>query len=126
MKNGSGVLWIKIASVYFVLGISLGIYMGVNENFTLRPVHAHLNLLGWVSLALFGLIYQQFPQIATTRLAKIQFWLHNVGLPFQMIFLIMLIMGNAAIGPFLGMADIAVGLAIVLFMVNVFSNLKQE
>lgn len=125
MKKGSGVVWIKIASIYFVLGISLGIYMGVNENFTLRPVHAHLNLLGWVSLTLFGLIYQQFPQIAGTKLARVQFWMHNIGLPFQMIFLTVLLMGNTAIGPFLGIADIVVGLAIILFMVNVFLNLKE-
>jgi len=125
MKKGSGVLWIKIASIYFVLGISLGIYMGVNENFTLRPVHAHLNLLGWVSLTLFGLIYQQFPQIAGTKLARVQFWMHNIGLPFQMTFLALLLMGNTAIGPFLGIADIVVGLAIILFMVNVFLNLKE-
>lgn len=125
MKNGSGVVWIKIAAVYFVLGISLGIYMGVNENFALRPVHAHLNLLGWVSLALFGLIYQQFPQIATTKLAKVQFWMHNIGLPFQMIFLAMLILGNAAVVPFLGVADVVVGLSVILFTVNVLTNLKE-
>jgi len=125
MKSSSGVLWIKIASIYFVLGIALGIYMGVNENFTLRPVHAHLNLLGWVSLALFGLIYQQFPQIAATKLARVQFWMHNIGLPFQMVFLGMLLMGNAAITPFLGIADTVVGLEVILFMVNVLANLKE-
>jgi cbb3-type cytochrome oxidase subunit 1 len=125
MKNASGVLWIKIASIYFVLGICLGIYMGVNENFTLRPVHAHINLLGWVSLALFGLVYQQFPQIAGTRLARVQFWVHNIGLPFQMIFLTVLLLGNVGIAPFLGVADMVVGLSIVLLMVNVLTNLKQ-
>lgn len=125
MKNASGVLWIKIASVYFVLGISLGIYMGVNENFTLRPIHAHLNLLGWVSLALFGLVYQTFPKISGTKLARVQFWMHNIGLPFQMVFLAMLLLGNASIVPFLGIADIVVGLAVILFMVNVLANLKE-
>ncbi|HUX89965.1 MAG TPA: hypothetical protein VMV48_04680 [Gallionellaceae bacterium] len=125
MKNGSGVLWIKIASVYFVLGISLGIFMAVNENFTLRPVHAHLNLLGWVSLALFGLVYQQFPKISGTKLARVQFWMHNIGLPFQMIFLALFLMGNASIVPFLGIADVVIGLAVVLFMVNVIVNLKE-
>lgn len=125
MNKGTGVIWIKIASVYFVLGISLGIYMGVNENFALHPVHAHLNLLGWVTLALFGLIYQQFPQIAGTKLARVQFWMHNIGLPFQMIFLTMLLLGNASIVPFLGVADIVVGTSIVLFTVNVLSNLKE-
>lgn len=125
MINASGVLWIKIASVYFVLGIALGIYMGVKENFALRPVHAHLNLLGWVSMALFGLIYHQFPKIAATTLARVQFWMHNIGLPFQMFFLAMLMMGNAAVVPFLCIADVVVGLSVVLLMVNVLAYLKD-
>lgn len=125
MKNVSSIVWIKIASVYIVLGICLGIYMGVNENFTLRPVHAHINLLGWVALTLFGLIYHQFPNIANTKLAKIQFWLHNIGLPFQMLLLAVLLNGNTAIAPVLGIADMVVGLSVVLFMVNVLKNLKN-
>jgi len=125
MKSNSGVIWIKIGSVYIVLGIALGIYMGVNENFTLRPVHAHINLLGWVALTLFGLIYQQFPQIANTTLAKVQFWMHNLGLPVQMLLLATLVQGNPSVGPMLGIADIVVGLSLVIFLVNVFKNLKN-
>jgi len=30
------------------------------------PTHAHMNLLGWVSMALFGLIYQAFPAAGQT------------------------------------------------------------
>ena len=37
-------------------GMSLGIWMGMHEDFTLAPVHAHINLLGWVTLALYGSI----------------------------------------------------------------------
>ena len=36
----------------------LGIYMGMHEDFTLAPVHAHINLLGWVTLALYGLYHR--------------------------------------------------------------------
>ena len=49
--------WLRIAAVYFVVAISLGLYMGMTEKFTEVPVHAHLNLLGWVSMALFGLVW---------------------------------------------------------------------
>lgn len=44
-------------AVLAALGMCLGIVMGVREDFTLVPVHAHLNLVGWASLALFGLAY---------------------------------------------------------------------
>jgi hypothetical protein len=40
------------------LGMAMGIAMGVSEDFTLSPAHAHLNLVGWVSLVLFGLAYR--------------------------------------------------------------------
>lgn len=39
-------------------GMALGIYMGARQDFALAPVHAHLNLVGWVSMALFGLAYR--------------------------------------------------------------------
>ena len=39
-------------------GMSLGIVMGATHDFTLAPVHAHLNLLGWVSMMLYGLYYR--------------------------------------------------------------------
>jgi hypothetical protein len=39
-------------------GMSLGIDMGIRQDFALTPVHAHLNLVGWASLALYGLAYR--------------------------------------------------------------------
>lgn len=64
MFHSAGVVWLKVAVVYLVIGVGLGIAMGVSGNHTQFPTHAHINLLGWVSLALIGLIYRQFPHIA--------------------------------------------------------------
>ena len=38
-------------------GMSWGIYMGSTENFAMMPAHAHLNLVGWASLAIMGTFY---------------------------------------------------------------------
>ena len=76
-----GVGLLKIAAVYLVIASAMGLYMGIAERFTLHPVHAHLNLLGWASLALAGLIYNQFPDAAKTKLARAHFRMHNVSLP---------------------------------------------
>ena len=38
--------------------MGIGIVMGTREDFTLAPVHAHINLLGWVTLALYGLYHR--------------------------------------------------------------------
>ena len=42
-------------------GMAMGIVMAVGHDFTLAPAHAHLNLLGWVSLSLYGLFYRAYP-----------------------------------------------------------------
>ena len=49
--------------------------MGVNEDLQLVAVHTHVNLVGWASLALFGVIYRLYPELAASRLARAQFWL---------------------------------------------------
>lgn len=47
-----------LMSVLFLsVGIGLGVYMGVAHDFTLGPVHAHINLLGWVTNAIFALVF---------------------------------------------------------------------
>lgn len=47
-----------IAGLAAMSGMSLGIYMGLNGDFALAPVHAHINLLGWVTMALYGLYHR--------------------------------------------------------------------
>ena len=97
-----GVLWIKAAVVDPVMGVGSGIYMGASGDHVMVPVHAHFNLLGWASLALVGLIYHQFPAAGSSRLATVQFWLHNVGLLAAMALLISALRGNTGLDPFLG------------------------
>lgn len=48
-----------IGGLSALLGMSLGIAMGIAHDFSLTPVHAHLNLLGWVTMALYGLYYRE-------------------------------------------------------------------
>jgi len=65
--------FLLLATVLLICGAVLGIVMGAREDFQLVPVHAHLNLAGWASLALFGLTYRAYPQIAATSLARYHF-----------------------------------------------------
>ena len=67
------VYFLLLATILLICGATLGIVMGAREDFTLVPVHAHLNLAGWASLALFGLTYRAYPQLASTRLAGLHF-----------------------------------------------------
>jgi hypothetical protein len=55
-----------------LLGMAFGIFMGITQDFALAPAHAHLNLLGFVTLFLSGLYYRVFPEAAASRLAPYQ------------------------------------------------------
>ena len=69
--------FLRIAAIYLAIGVIGGIVMGFSHQFQYAPVHAHLGLLGWASLALAGLIYHLYPAAARTRLARFHFWTHD-------------------------------------------------
>lgn len=118
-----GARYFKIAVVYFVIAIILGIVMGIIHDFTLTPVHAHLNLLGWVSMALFGAIYHFYPQAGETKLAKTQFWLHNLGVPVMQGGLAYIVITETeSLTIVVIIASLAVVLGGILFAINVFKN----
>lgn len=63
-KAGRHDQWFILLALFCLLaGVSLGIFMGIMHDYLLTPVHAHVNLLGWASLALFGLCYRAFPEL---------------------------------------------------------------
>ena len=119
-----GLRFLKIAVVYLLVGALLGVFMGITQQFGLAPVHAHLLLLGWASLALAGIIYHLYPAASTTRLASIHFWLHNVGLPAFMVALGFLLTGHEAAGPFVGISASVVMIGLAVFVSNVLLNVK--
>ena len=73
------IYFLLLATLLLLCGAVLGIRMGASEDFTLIPVHAHLNLAGWASLALFGLAYRAYPQLAERRLAPFHFIVSATG-----------------------------------------------
>jgi hypothetical protein len=68
----------KLGSLTALVGVSLGIYMGIFQDHALAPVHVHLNLIGWVSLFLFGLFYKAHAA-ANSFLATVQVALTAIG-----------------------------------------------
>lgn len=70
--------FILVGALFGVLGMLMGIGMGMSGDFTYAPVHAHINLVGWASMALFGLAYKS-GLAKVDRLATVQFWIALVG-----------------------------------------------
>ncbi|MEY4554994.1 MAG: hypothetical protein RL093_113 [Pseudomonadota bacterium] len=77
--------FLRLAVLFALVGVSLGYWMGVTQQFGLSPVHAHINLLGWASMFLYGLFYRAFPRAGEGLLPKLHLGLAAVGLPVMML-----------------------------------------
>ncbi|MGI2328342.1 cbb3-type cytochrome c oxidase subunit I [Planococcus sp. YIM B11945] len=122
-----GIAFIKVAAVYLLVGVCLGLYMGIAEKFEYTAPHAHINLLGWATMALFGLIYHFFPRAGNSKLGKIHFWLHNIGTLALILGMVFFANENEAIAlPLAIPGAILVIIATLVFLVNVFQNLENE
>jgi hypothetical protein len=67
------VIFIVAALIMLLIGEGFGIWISQSpERFPLHPAHAHLNLAGWVTLALYGLIHRAYPELAGAKLAPLQ------------------------------------------------------
>jgi cbb3-type cytochrome oxidase subunit 1 len=87
------------------------------------PAHAHLNLLGWVSLFLFGIYYERRPALNTSRLALIQVALWSIGTVVLTIAVAAIHLGYTAADPVAGIASLVILAAMILFAYFVFRPL---
>lgn len=117
-----GVALLKVATVYLVASLLLGMVMAVRKDFALMSVHSHLGLLGWTAMAITGLAYLALPACARSRLAAVHFWLHNVGLPLMMGSLAAVLLGVPQAEPLIGVGSAVVLAGLSLFAVNVIRN----
>lgn len=114
-----GVVLVKIASLYLLVGLVLGMAMGISQDFSLVSVHSHVLLLGWASLAITGIVYLLLPRCADTRLALAHFWLHNLGLPVMLASLAAETLGEPRAEPIIGLGSALVTAGLALFTLNV-------
>src|SRR6185437_4655401 len=69
----------QAAVVFVIVGMVWGLIMAISGDHSAMPAHAHLNLLGWVSLFLFGVFYHLHPAIDRSRAALVQVVVWIVG-----------------------------------------------
>lgn len=111
--------WLVSAVIYFVIGVALGIVMGITGDHRIYGAHAHINMLGWVSMALFAFIYRAFPAAAVSRLAKAHFWIYSLSLPPMMIGLALMLRGHHQFEPMVAIFSLAIFASVVLFAINI-------
>jgi hypothetical protein len=96
-------------------GMAAGIGMAMTHDFTLAPAHAHLNLLGWVTLALYGAYFRAVPRAAESRAARTQFWLATIGAVLMVGPLAAALLGHREVEPLIGLGAFMVTGAMGLF-----------
>jgi hypothetical protein len=60
-------------------GMLWGLQMAITDDHSAFPAHAHLNLLGFVALFLFGIFYRLNPTVEANWLALPQVWIWIVS-----------------------------------------------
>ena len=71
--------FILIGLLYGTFGFAFGIWMGITRAFNYAHLHAHINLVGFTVMILFGLLYRAFPALAESKLAALHFIVFNTG-----------------------------------------------
>jgi cbb3-type cytochrome oxidase subunit 1 len=120
--------FIKSALVYLGLGVCMGMWMGFVPNAVIyRPAHAHLNLLGFVSMVIFGVAYHVIPrftghELHSRRIAAAHWWASNTGLVVLVFGFIFLPWMPAARGA-VEVGAILSGIGAFLFIYNLWRTL---
>ena len=66
--------YVAIALLWAVVGMLLGLYMGIAADNKLLVMHVAIMLNGFVTLAIYGMLYRLWPALKKAPLARIQFW----------------------------------------------------
>ncbi len=127
------VWYIRMSVIYFVAGAAIGIGMLIwpGETGLYVPVHVHLNLLGFMSMMIYGVGYHILPKfsgkfIYSTMIMKVQFWLSNAGLLGMAICWPIALGGDSPTSEVILIAAAFISLlATILFAFNMLKTIKS-
>ena len=110
-----------------LIGMFWGMHMGESNDFAMAPAHAHLNLLGWVTMSLYGTFYALTAQTMSPRLAWTNFVLSAAGVLAMVPSLAVLLATNStSVLPSLIAGEVLTVLGLVTFLVSVWRELLRK
>jgi drug/metabolite transporter (DMT)-like permease len=115
-------LYFKTAVLFLIVGIGMGLNMAISQDHSVIGAHAHCNLLGWVTMAIFGGYHALNPRKAERRLAMIQYCVYTAGVVLMVPSLYLMLLGNAAMEPIVAIASIVTFIGVLLFAFIIFSG----
>ena len=112
--------------VCLLMGMMWGMHMGESEDFTMMPAHAHLNLLGWVTMAIYGIFYALTHASLKPKLAWTNFILAAVGVAAMIPSLALYLPAHdAKYIPGIIVGEIATVLSLLVFAISVYRELVR-
>lgn len=114
------------ASLCILVGANWGLYMSTTHDFSTAPAHAHLNLLGWVSLSIMGAFYALLGKDTPLWLVRTNFFLSCTGVVCMITGLGLLFTNTATIKqllPLIAVGELSVIAGFVSFAAAVFLSL---
>jgi len=126
------VWYLRMSVVYFVVGAIMGFAMLLwpSESGYYIPVHVHLNLLGFMSMMIYGVGYHILPKfsgrhIYSSRIMNIQFWIANAGLIGMSVSWPFVVRGDASLSEtILIVSSLLSIISVVLFAFNILKTIK--
>jgi hypothetical protein len=125
--------FIIVSIVYLGASSLLGIGMLWDQSLmSLKFVHSHLNMLGWVSMMIYGVGYHILPKFAGRplkypKIGELQFWVANIGLIGMLLFYTLDALNHlpmyTTLTVLFGVAEVV---SIVLFFYNMLATLLPK
>ena len=116
----------RIAVLFVITGMIVGVYMAASHNHALGQAHAHINLIGWVSLFLIGLFYERRPQLDKSAGSRWQVIIYAIGAVVLNAALAALLLGNAGAEPGAAAGSFVVLGSMIWFGWLVFRNVDTR
>ena len=115
-------LYFKTAIIFLILGIGLGLHMAIGQDHSATGAHAHANLLGWVTMAIFGGYHALNPEKANSRFAFLQYGVYTAGVAIMIPALYLMLTGRPEFEPVVAIASIITFIGVLMFALIIFGR----
>lgn len=116
--RGIAFWFIFLGTLFALAGMTWGIQMSISQDHGMAPAHAHNNLIGYVTMVLYGLYYAKVPAAGKGTLALAHFWVALLGAVTIGVGVAQAISGQGEL--IAQIASFATIIAMALFSINVY------